>query len=193
MELRLQLDIIGGDLSIAQFVVSLICRADVPDEDLASVESLAFSRDGSQVAAAFYYGDIDIWNLNTAQCEQEIKYPQYGKCRNLAFSPRGTRIASGRRGEEIMIWNVLDGRLETTLNANPYMVDTISRSYYSWDESTILYIDEKYRWVSCGGERLLVLPSEFRTDTVTSQSSSLALAYEGSRMIIIDFESMPEM
>lgn len=90
-----------------------------------------------------------------------------------------------------MIWNVPEGRLETTIDIDPDSVNMIFNSDDILNVSSILCLDWERRWVTYGRERLLLLPSEFRTPSVAVHGSTLA--YENSQMMIIDFKDILEL
>lgn len=77
------------------------------------VHSVAFSSDGTQLAAGKHKGMIDLWDVASERKVAELggeSYHRY-KVLSLAFSRDGTRLASGSWEQVVVLWDV-PGRRE---------------------------------------------------------------------------------
>ncbi len=78
-----------------------------------TVSSVAFSPDGTALAAGFWPGDVKIWNVKTRE-EVPISKKHSGKVNGLAWSPDGKTLASASEDGTIKLWDAETGeRLET--------------------------------------------------------------------------------
>ena len=71
-----------------------------------SVNSVAFSPDGSLIASAFRDDTIHFWNGFTGETSGEPLTGHEGGVRCVAFSPDGSLVASGGVDGTIRIWDV---------------------------------------------------------------------------------------
>lgn len=71
------------------------------DESLTGPRLIAFSRDGSLMAAADFGGKVRIWNARTWQ---RIRDLDAGAVRHLAFSPDGRVLALGSTDGVVRLW-----------------------------------------------------------------------------------------
>jgi WD40 repeat protein len=71
--------------------------------------ALAFSRDGSRLAAGMDDGTIRLWEVGTGR-EVFRREGRQGPVDSLALSPDGTTLASGGRDGTIRLWEVPSGK-----------------------------------------------------------------------------------
>lgn len=88
--------------------------------DAFHVTSLAFSRDGSLIAAGNYWGQIQIWRTKEGQPVHLFNVlnriqPAGFPVQTLTFTPDGQTLVSGA-GNQIDVWRVSDGRHRYSLS-----------------------------------------------------------------------------
>jgi WD40 repeat protein len=86
---------------------------------------VAFSPDGTHVAAASYDDQLRIWEVD-GTLRQAIKADSRGLTR-VAFSPDGQTIATGGLDATIKLWN-LDGSLQNTLVGHSSFITSLAFS-----------------------------------------------------------------
>ena len=91
--------------------IRAISTLEGPDWD---VQSVAFSPDGSTLAAGYWNGSIRLWDV----AEGEIIATLAGHTslvNSVAFSPEGAILASGSRDDTVRLWDLETSREITTL------------------------------------------------------------------------------
>ncbi len=88
---------------------------------------LAFSHDGSMVAAFGYSDAADVWDTTTGAHSVALK-GHAGGVRGLAFSPDGSRIATGSGDGVIRLWESATGREIMALRSSRYPVTALAFS-----------------------------------------------------------------
>ena len=81
-----------------------------------SVESIAYSPDGSKLAAA-HYETVSIFNMET----NEVLCTVSGHSRDVnavSWSPDGTKLASGSDDRTVKIWNPATGECLWTVTGH---------------------------------------------------------------------------
>ena len=80
-----------------------------------SIQSVAFSSDGTLLAVGSRYGDVQLWDVasgtNIATLEVSGWYTYY----SVAFSSDGTLLAAGSDDGTILLWNVATQEHVSTL------------------------------------------------------------------------------
>ncbi|NTU85752.1 MAG: WD40 repeat domain-containing protein [Chloroflexales bacterium] len=106
------------------------------------VSFLAFSPDGSHLAAAVFDGTVLVWDLGVAreaetsdltagQTDPRLRYRLRGHtndARFVAWSPDGSRLASSSQDRKIIIWDVQTGAQQMTLAGHTNSVSLLSFS-----------------------------------------------------------------
>lgn len=83
-----------------------------------SIDSVAFSRNGTLVASANEYGDIKIWNANSGALVRSLDNGETGfPIRALAFFRDGRLAAGGSEKPEITIFDGTTGAVSARLQA----------------------------------------------------------------------------
>src|SRR6185295_12118104 len=83
------------------------------------VEALAFSPDGSRVAAATEVGEgspgeVKLWEVATGRLQADLKgYEDSVNC--VAFSADGSLLATGDREGQIRLWDAAAGRAKSAI------------------------------------------------------------------------------
>jgi WD40 repeat protein len=84
------------------------------------IVALAFSPDGTLLAANGEYGIIQLWNLRTRQPAGAPIHTDAGNVYDVAFSPDGKLLASAGEDGYVRFWNPLTGHpVGGPLNADP--------------------------------------------------------------------------
>ena len=89
-----------------------------------SVESVAFSPDGSTLASGGW--DIKLWNAQTGDLINTLGHDS--SVWSVAFSPDGSRLASGSSDKTIKLWNAQTGDLINTLKGHDSSVLSVAFS-----------------------------------------------------------------
>ncbi|MFF3573846.1 WD40 repeat domain-containing protein [Nocardia jiangxiensis] len=84
-------------------------RTRQPDGDplsasLGVLNSIAFSPDGTLLAAGGNFGSIALWNARTRQPDGAPLTGHTDKVTSVAFSPDGTLLATGSWDNTIRLW-----------------------------------------------------------------------------------------
>ena len=85
------------------------------------VQSVAFSPDGTRVAAGYLDGTVKVWDTTSGQELFSLKGMQ-GYFTPLAFSPDGKRIVAGTNAFSVKVWDAQSGAELLTLNGHTNFV-----------------------------------------------------------------------
>lgn len=95
-----------------------------------AIRDLAFSRDGSLLAAAVQDGTVKIWQHPSGQPCHDLEGP--AACMSVAISPDGRIVAAGDVNGVIALWDLVANRLRGFLfDAEASAVDAVT---YQWVE-----------------------------------------------------------
>ncbi|OGN72249.1 MAG: hypothetical protein A2X25_00880 [Chloroflexi bacterium GWB2_49_20] len=143
------------------------------------ITSLAFTPDGSLLAAGFYSGALRLWHVDDGQPASPILTGHLDQVTGLAFSPDGKILASSSADKTIRLWNVAqptsssielaghtswvtdvtfspDGRTLATSSLDGSIRLWDAQSYLSIGQLTSLQFDQLFNLVfSPDGSRLL--------------------------------------
>jgi WD40 repeat protein len=107
--------------------------------------SLAFSPDGTRLAAATGDGLVKLWNTATGE-ELRSLFGHTRQVESVAFSPDGTRLASASGDKTVKLWDVATGKEIHTLKGHTHFVTSVVFSSdgrrlasASWDDSVKLW------------------------------------------------------
>lgn len=93
---------------------------------------LAFSPDGSYLAARDNANKIGIWNAATGKFLRHCPHPDFSRITQLVFSPDGTMLAGNRQGGEtdsaVWVWRVTTGKLLCSYAGHPFDVYCVAFS-----------------------------------------------------------------
>lgn len=103
---------------------------DAPREK--EVWSIAFSPDGTLLAAGAYDGSISLWNA-TAGSKKSVLHGHKRQISTLAFSPDGSLLASNSVDGTIIVWDVEKGSKRFSISAQT----SEQRFAFSLDRSTL--------------------------------------------------------
>jgi eukaryotic-like serine/threonine-protein kinase len=88
--------------------------------DYQEVHNLAFSRDGSRLAACGLHGSIKFWNI--ANWMERFTFKGHTEEANgVAFSPDSARVASVSRDQTVRVWDTSTGQETMALRADAIM------------------------------------------------------------------------
>jgi WD40 repeat protein len=122
-----------------------------------SVESLAYSPDGSIIATADESAGVRLWDAET---EEEIRLMEVadGTVFDLAFTPDGTKIVAGDGVYNVWVWDVETGEnlariegAENLIASVDVSPDSASFAAASWDGNVRVY---DFDAMATGSERL---------------------------------------
>jgi WD40 repeat protein len=92
-----------------------------------SVNSLAFSPNGSRLASGSADKTIKLWDVREGRLLSTLQ--EHGHyVYSVAFSPDGSRLASGSGDKTIKLWDVREGRLLSTLQGHGNLVSSVAFS-----------------------------------------------------------------
>ncbi|PYI13145.1 hypothetical protein BO99DRAFT_486042 [Aspergillus violaceofuscus CBS 115571] len=124
------------------------------------VNSVAFSPDGRTLASGSWDHTIKLWNTATG-VEQRTLTGHSSSVTSVAFSPDGRTLASGSWDHTIKLWDMATGVEQRTLTAHFKSVHLVA---FSPDGRTLAYsISVADSWVSLPDERILWLPTDYRS------------------------------
>ncbi|GAA4720035.1 hypothetical protein Prum_002030 [Phytohabitans rumicis] len=112
--------------------------------------AVAFSADGTLLAAAENTGPVTVWDL--ARRTRRAQLTGYGESvRSLAFTPSG-HLVTGGRGGAVLVWDVERGHLVTRLRGLHGIVDSVA---VSPDGAIVAAVGAERRillWRATGGD-----------------------------------------
>ena len=103
-------------------------------EHFDSVNSVAYSPDGTKIISGLYDKTIKIWDAITGECLKTLEGHSQ-RVNSVAYSPDGTKIISGSYDETIKIWNANTGECLKTLEGHSQRVNSVA---YSPDGTKII-------------------------------------------------------
>lgn len=92
-----------------------------------AVSALAWSPDGSRLAAAGAEGRITVWDVTVGKQALQVSLPS-GRARAVGFSPDGTRLAGGGLGGAVQVWDSRSGAREATYRGHTREITAVSFS-----------------------------------------------------------------
>ena len=81
-----------------------------------TIHGVAFSPDGTRIAAASWDGTAKVWDAATAQ--EILTLKNTDTCLSVAFSPDGTRLASASHGRTV-VWDLASPQEVRELTGHP--------------------------------------------------------------------------
>ncbi|PPQ94781.1 hypothetical protein CVT25_008374, partial [Psilocybe cyanescens] len=145
-------------------------------QNRSSVQSVAFSQDGSRVISGSDNKMVQIWNVTTGGVEAVLK-GHTGRVMSVAFSQDGGQVVSGSHDKTVRIWNVTIGEVEAVLEGHTGLVTSVT---FSQDGSRVVSgsHDTTVRiWNVATGKVEAVLKGH------TYWVESVAFSQDGSRVV----------
>jgi WD40 repeat protein len=145
------------------------------------MRQLAFSPDGSMLAAATEQGNASLWDVARPARGQTLVH--FAAVRAVAFSADGRRVATGGCEQVVKLWNVASGKLEDVLSGHDGCICAIALSP---DGQTLA--------AACDGGSVTIwdLPSRTRVAVFYKRLESFGLAFtpDGSTLLVKDERSI---
>ncbi len=159
-----------------------IASITVGKHERGSIQSIAFSSDGSIIASADASQAIYVWDIRRGK--QLLKLTGEGKNNTLlnftsvAFSPDGSIIASGSVDHTVRIWDAQTGSELQILEGHTSMVSSVA---FSPDGSKIVSAEDDSKtpvriWDAVTGNQLNILRGH------TGGAASVAFSADGSKI-----------
>lgn len=120
------------------------------------VSSVAFSKEGGQLAAAHINGSVTVWNAQTAELLHRLD-AHVGEVSSVAFSPDGSRLASVGEDAALLLWDAGTGSL---VRASMGHQDYITSVEFSPDGGAVATASEDGTvrlWEAATGRELRVI------------------------------------
>jgi WD40 repeat protein len=177
-----------------------------------SVNAVAFSPDGKQLASASHDETVRLWDAVTGAVLQTLEgHSNYVNA--VAFSPDGKQLASASGDGTARLWDAATGTVLQTLEIDG-VVSTLSFSSdglcidtnlgrlqvdgTSLDSSVIpspLFLQSgasrevliKKEWITCGRENMLWLPADYRPSCSAVRGEVVVLGYGSGRVLVFEF------
>ena len=92
-----------------------------------SVNSVAFSNDGTQIVSGSWDDSVWVWDVLTAK-ELNALNGHTGSIYLVAFSNDGMQIVSGSRDKSVMVWDVATGKELNVLNSHTSLMCSVKFS-----------------------------------------------------------------
>ena len=124
---------------------------------LGSVNTVAFSPDGSKLASGSYDNTIRVWDVASGQVNHTLE-GHLGSVNSAFF---------------------LVSKNTSDLGAHPGAVQRHTKEHH------VLSVDESRQWLTQSGLRLLYLPVDHRPGEIAVQGNTLAIGSNGGRVTII--------
>lgn len=101
-------------------------QVDYFNERTGDVDAIAFSADGSMMAAGDDDHQIEIWDLQNKK--KHLRLRADGMVFSVAFSPDGKSIVSGDDSGTIKLWNIMTGEVIHTFVGHSKRVNSVALS-----------------------------------------------------------------
>ncbi|OQE07888.1 hypothetical protein PENFLA_c154G04290 [Penicillium flavigenum] len=177
-----------------------------------SVNSIAWSQDGSRLASASYDNKVKIWDPATGQCALTLE-GHSGPVNSIAWSQDGSRLASASYDNKVKIWDPATGQCALTLPiSSPDFVqfDRVNFNHLHTSIGTFdigftgtvtstphcstlpnqygYGLNDNYSWITYNGTNLLWLPAEYRptqSSRFAISATTLAIGCSSGRIIFL--------
>lgn len=127
-----------------------------------SVNAIAYSSDGKQLAGAGRGTQIKVWSGETGELLKTLDGSTGGVVEGLAWTNDGKRLVSADRGGNVLVWNVADGTLEKKL------------AQYATRLNALALLDtDSEKLVAVGGEKGIVYILNLETGQEVKQLAAL--------------------
>jgi WD40 repeat protein len=146
--------------------------------DLGLVSSVAFSPDGKLVVLGSGKGTVRLWDITTEAPYGEPLKGHLSWINSVTFSADGKLVASGSYDGTVRLWDVATGAPHgESLEGHSGPVRSVA---FSPDGKLVVVSD----WVTKDGEKLLLLPFDYRATCGDVWDSLLVLGHSSGTISI---------
>ncbi|KYG41272.1 hypothetical protein M433DRAFT_159236 [Acidomyces richmondensis BFW] len=151
------------------------------------VTAVAFSPDGKTLVSASFDRTVKLWEAGSGKALQTLEAHSHWLT-DVAFSPDGKMLASASLDRTVKLWEAGSGKALRTIEDHSYSLpQLLSNNIDVPQPASMPWILVEEKWISWRGERVLWLPSEYRSAVVASQGSCVGLGCSSGLLLILNF------